>query len=337
MTKLAVQKPSIPAPFTWQQQLQQAITSLDELCRVLDLDIDQVKTCSYEAKAFALKVPRAFVAKMAHGDPADPLLAQVLPSDLEALPFLGFEEDPLAERSVNPVQGLLHKYAGRVLLVVTGSCSVHCRYCFRRHFPYDENNPGQLGWQKAIDYIAQDDSIREVIFSGGDPLLASDKLLAHLAGRVEAISHVKQLRIHTRLPVTIPDRITPGFTEWFTNSRLKPVLVLHANHANEIDDTVKAALAPLRARGVTLLNQAVLLKNINDSVQTQVDLSNALFDAGVLPYYIHILDKVKGAGHFDVDAVRAKAITSGMRDFLPGYLVPTLVKEVPGGKSKTPL
>lgn len=322
---------------SWQEQLKGAVTRLDELCDHLSLDINELKLGQNDPGAFPLKVPKSFVDRMERGNPDDPLLRQILPAAEESAHYPGYTEDPVGEIAVNPIPGLLHKYQGRVLLLVTGACSLHCRYCFRRHFPYEDNNPGQLGWQKAIDYIADDDSIDEVIFSGGDPLLASDKLLANLANRLSAISHVKRLRIHSRMPITIPSRISEEFVQWFTTSRLKPILVLHANHANEIDESVIDVCQRLRARGVTLLNQAVLLKDINDSASALRELSLRLFDAGVLPYYLHMLDKVKGAAHFEVDVEKAIALSKTLRDVLPGYLVPRLVREVPGKLAKIPV
>ncbi len=320
---------------SWQLQLKQAITSIEELCGILQLDIHQVPF--NQTKAFPLKVPRAFVDRMERGNARDPLLLQILPQAEEWEHFPGYTEDPLGECAANPVSGLLHKYQSRALLVVTGACSLHCRFCFRRHFPYEDNNPGELGWQKAIDYIAEDASITEVILSGGDPLVASDALLARLATRLCKVPHVKRLRIHSRMPVIVPARVTTEFMDWFAGSRLQPVLVLHVNHANEIDASVVQACKALRARGVTLLNQTVLLKGINDNVETLAQLSERLLEAGILPYYLHMLDKVKGAAHFNVEESEAVEIMHQLRNSLSGFLVPRLVREIPGALSKMPI
>ena len=259
------------APLSWQAQLQDVITDVDELCSILGLSSDCLKISRKGEHPFKFKVPRGFVARMTPGDAQDPLLRQIIALDDEFTEVPGFQNDPLAERASNPVPGLLHKYNGRVLLLVTGTCSVNCRYCFRREFPYEKNNPGMLGWQKAIQAIQADESIHEVILSGGDPLVASDKLLVRLAEQLNAIPHLKILRIHTRLPVMIPARVTDSFIEWFTNLRLKPVMVIHANHARELDADVLAACSRLKAAGVTMLNQTVLLKGVNDRADTLDD------------------------------------------------------------------
>ncbi len=271
---------------------------------------------------------------MRRGDPHDPLLRQVLPLAAECVSAPEFTTDPVGDLSAMAVPGVLHKYRGRVLLALTGACAVHCRYCFRRHFPYAEANASSDRWQAALDYIARDASIHEVILSGGDPLALADRRLADLARRLAAVAHVERLRIHTRLPIVLPARVTTELTDWLAGGRLQPVMVVHANHANEIDADVRAALARLRAAGVTLFNQSVLLKGVNDSVESLAGLSEALFAAGVVPYYLHLLDRVQGAAHFEVEEGRARQLMADLAARLPGYLVPRLVREVAGAPSK---
>lgn len=326
-----------PKSAAWQVALAEAITNPRELLELLELDLALLPAVETAAKLFALRVPRHFVARMAKSDINDPLLRQVLPLDAEFAPQAGYSRDPLAEKAVNPVPGLLHKYHGRVLLTITGACGINCRYCFRRYFPYVENNPGVAGWEQALAYIAQDSSITEVILSGGDPLLAPDGHLAKLAEKIAAIAHVQTLRIHSRLPIVLPERITPELIAWLTGSRLKPVLVVHCNHPQEINEQVSAAMQMLRQAGVILLNQAVLLKGVNDSVQVLTQLSAVLFEAGILPYYLHLLDRVEGAAHFEVEEARAQTLLWEILQKLPGYLVPKLVREMPGAATKLPV
>lgn len=321
-------------PLSWQNQLAQAICNPDELIQVLQLDADLIEPARLAAQQFSLRVPRGFVARMQLGNVEDPLLKQVLPLGVELNDKEGYSLDPLAEQAVNPIPGLLHKYYGRVLLTVTGTCGVNCRFCFRRYFPYEDNNPGSAGWERALNYIANDQSITEVIFSGGDPLAASDNHLSKLVQKIVSIEHVKTLRIHSRLPIVIPERITPEMLQWFTQTRLKPVLVTHCNHAQEINDTVCVAMEQLKRTGVTLLNQAVLLKGVNDTADALMALSEAVFAAGILPYYLHMLDKVQSVGHFEVSEAKALALHWQIAQKLPGYLVPRLVKEVPGAPAK---
>lgn len=322
---------------SWQAALASVITEPRELLQLLELDLALLPAAEQVAKQFPLRVPRGFVARMKKGDVTDPLLRQVLPIGAELQTQSGFVLDPLAEKAVNPLPGLLHKYHGRVLLTVVGACAINCRYCFRRHFPYSENNPGKQGWEAVLNYIAADSTISEVIFSGGDPLLARDEYLAELSARIATIAHVKTLRIHTRVPIVIPERITSAFLQWFSNSRLRPVLVVHCNHAQEINAEVVTAMQELKRHGVTLLNQAVLLEGINDSVSTLINLSTACFNAGILPYYLHVLDRVQGAAHFEVAETTALQLLSEVRRQLPGYLVPTLVREQADMPAKIPL
>lgn len=322
---------------SWQAQLAGVIRDPRELCRRLGLDASWLAGAETGHALFEVRVPEAFLSRMRPGDPDDPLLRQVLPMGVEADVTPGFVADPLAEAQSTAAPGLIHKYPGRVLLIASPSCAVNCRYCFRRHFPYGENAPSRAQWDRTLMPLHDDFSIREAILSGGDPLAASDRQLAWLVNRLEAIPHLKRLRIHTRLPVVIPDRIDAALMDWLSATRLQKVVVLHINHANEIDEAVVNACRKLKAAGATLLNQSVLLRGVNDSVDTLAALSEGLFEAGILPYYLHVLDPVAGAAHFDVPDFEARELVACLRDRLPGFLVPKLVREIPGEKSKTPL
>ena len=294
-------------------------------------------TADAAGKQFSLLVPRSFVARMRPGDAADPLLRQVLPLADETVNKRGFVEDPVDDAAAARQPGLLQKYHGRVLLVTTGACAVHCRYCFRRHFPYADTPRSLADWQPAIDEIAGDDTLREVILSGGDPLTIVDDTLAELIERLAEIRHVRRLRIHTRLPVMIPERVTDQLVAMLRESRLTPVVVIHVNHKNELDEHVAAGLVRLTAAGILLLNQAVLLAGVNDSVAVQFDLCERLVDLRVLPYYLHQLDPVAGAAHFEVPIAVGRRIIEELRARLPGYAVPRYVQEVPGAESKVVL
>lgn len=322
---------------TWQKLLSEAITDPRELLDILQLDFALLARAQQAVKLFPLRVPRSFVAKMQPRDPHDPLLRQVLPLGEELQEVTGYNADPLQENAVNPIPGLLHKYYGRVLLTLTGACGVNCRYCFRREFPYSENNPGKNSWEQAVAYIAADPTISEVILSGGDPLIVSDVQLQQLIDKVAAIAHVTTLRIHTRMPIVLPERITQGLIQCLTSTRLRPVMVLHCNHPNEIDAEISAAMQQLRAAQVTLLNQSVLLCGVNDSIAILCELSKKLFSVGILPYYLHTLDKVRGAAHFSVTEAKACELAWGVAQHLPGYLVPKLVKEEAGQAAKIPI
>jgi EF-P beta-lysylation protein EpmB len=284
-----------------------------------------------------LRLPRSYVARMRKGDPADPLLRQVLPTATEELETSGFRSDPVGDLDAMPVPGVIHKYHGRVLLITTGACGIHCRYCFRRHFPYGDANPAHDAWRVAIDYISADPTITEVILSGGDPLALPDRRLAVLTEQLGAIPHLKRLRIHSRLPVVLPERVDTALLAWLDGSAMQKIMVVHTNHPNEIGDDTVRALRSLKACGVTVLNQAVLLRGINDSAAVLSALSEALFSAGVLPYYLHILDKVQGAAHFDVSEISAITLMSTLQKRLPGYLVPRLVRENAGSPAKIPI
>ncbi|XTZ40613.1 EF-P beta-lysylation protein EpmB [Salmonella enterica] len=326
-----------PSREDWLLQLADVITDPDELLRILNIDLSEELLAGREAKRlFALRVPRAFVARMEKGNPNDPLLRQVLTSREEFISAPGFSTDPLEEQS-SAVPGLLHKYRNRALLLVKGGCAVNCRYCFRRHFPYADNQGNKRNWQGALDYIAAHPELDEIIFSGGDPLMAKDHELEWLIEQLETIKHVKRLRIHSRLPIVIPARITDSLVARFARSSLQILLVNHINHPQEIDDDFRAAMSRLRQAGVTLLNQSVLLRGVNDNALTLADLSNALFDAGVMPYYLHVLDKVEGAAHFIVSDEEARAIMRELLTQVSGYLVPKLAREIGGEPSKTPL
>lgn len=321
----------------WQQELARAITEPAELLRELALDLALLPAARAAAARFPLRVPRGFVARMRQGDPDDPLLRQVLPLAAELSPVPGFMADPVDDQAARAAPGVLHKYHGRVLLIATGACAIHCRYCFRREFPYSENHAGGDSWRPALNYLSQDRSLREVILSGGDPLSLSDRRLGALLAELERIPHLERLRIHSRQPIVLPERVDDGLLDLLARTRLRPILVIHANHPREIDDTVRRVLERLAGIGVTLLNQSVLLRGVNDTVPTLVELSEVLFAARVLPYYLHLLDRVQGAAHYEVNETEASTIMEVLRQRLPGYLVPRLVREQPGQLAKTPL
>ncbi|MGO4699756.1 EF-P beta-lysylation protein EpmB [Dyella sp. 2RAB6] len=326
----------LPPAADWRELWRAAITDASELLRTVGLEHLAGRLPPGDA-GFALRVPRGFAARMRPGDANDPLLLQVLPqlAELEQAP--GYLADPVGDLAAREAPGLLHKYEGRALLIASGSCAVNCRYCFRRHFPYGEEMAAAGQWRKALEHLRQDPSITELILSGGDPLSLATPKLEELSRGLAAIPQVTRLRIHTRLPVVLPERIDEAFLAWFAALPLQKVVVLHANHANEFDAAVDAACRRLREAGATVLNQSVLLKQINDDADTLVKLSERLFAAEVLPYYLHQLDRVQGAAHFEVDDVRALALVEAMRRRLPGYLVPKLVREVGGDASKRPV
>ena len=328
---VAPRRPAAP----WQRLLADAIDDPAVLLRALKLPEHLLPAARRAAALFPLRVPAPYLKRIRPGDAADPLLRQVLPLDVECETRPGYSADPLHESAAQPVPGLLKKYHGRALLIATGACAVHCRYCFRRHFPYADAHAGGSRLEPALAAIAADASIGEVILSGGDPLTLSDTRLAELAHRLTAIGHVHTLRIHSRLPVVLPQRVDSGLLDWLGRLPLRKVLVLHSNHAAEIDREVEDALAALAAADVTLLNQAVLLRGVNDDADTLIALSERLHRTGVLPYYLHLLDRVQGAAHFDVPETRGVALIAALRGRLPGYLVPRLVREIPGAEGKT--
>ena len=321
-------------PQNWQKELATCITQPEELLEILGLNPSLLPAALRASKDFSMRIPHPFIARMEHGNPNDPLLRQVLPLVQETKVVPRYSIDPLAEQSSNPTGAVIHKYHGRLLLVTSGACAINCRYCFRRHFPYSENQLSGQFFDEALNYIRNDSSIKEVILSGGDPLASSDVRLKKLALALADISHLTTLRIHTRMPVVIPSRICDSMLEWFCTTRLKPVMVIHCNHANEVDDQVRTAMARLKKAGVSLLNQSVLLKGVNDSVDSLEALSNQLFDAGVMPYYLHLLDKVQGAAHFDISDSEGQQLMKGLMQRCPGYLVPKLVREISGEGSK---
>ena len=320
---------------SWQEAMSDLITDPAELLAIFQLYPALLPEAIAAARLFPLRAPRGYVARMEKGNPRDPLLLQVLPLGLELKEVAGFTRDPLKERIVNPVPGLLHKYESRVLISPTSACAVHCRYCFRRFFPYEDNNPGRAGWAKIVEYIQADARINEVIFSGGDPLTLQDNLLSQFVEMLSTIKHLRRIRFHTRIPVVLPERITASFLDWIQQLSLQRVIVIHTNHANEINAEVRAVLQQLTQAGVTLLNQSVILKGINDSIAAQVELNETLFAAGVIPYYLHVLDKVEGAAHFDIELADAQKLHADLVKALPGYLVPRLVREDAGEPAKT--
>lgn len=321
----------------WLQQLGDVITDPLELLSFLQLDKHLKLIEGTPARAlFPLRVPRTFVARMIPGDSQDPLLLQVLTASEEFINASGFSADPLSEQKA-VLPGLLHKYRNRVLMLIKGGCAIHCRYCFRRHFPYEDHKGNQFNRDQAFNYIREHTELDEVIFSGGDPLMVKDSELASLITILESMEHIKRLRIHTRLPVVIPSRITGALCERFSHSSLQILMVTHINHPNEIDQAVYGSMHRLKQAGVTLLNQTVLLKKVNDNAQILARLSNALFNAGIMPYYLHLLDKVQGAAHFMVEDHEARKIMKTLLSQLSGYLVPRLVREVAGQTNKIPI
>ncbi len=323
-------------PVRWQQLWREAISDAHELLALLGLSAHADALLPGQDTGFALRVPRGFVARMRAGDPQDPLLRQVLPLAAELQPAPGFVHDAVGDLAASAGGGVLHKYHGRALLIATGSCAVNCRYCFRRHFPYAEETAAAHHWQAALAHLRADTSISEVILSGGDPLSLSTSKLAELGQALAAIPHIRRLRIHTRLPIVLPERVDAELLAWLAQLPLQRVIVLHANHAREFDASVDAACAGLRDAGANLLNQSVLLHGINDDAETLAHLSERMFAAGVLPYYLHLLDRVQGAAHFEVELSRAHALMHTLRTRLPGYLVPRLVLESAGAPYKIP-
>jgi len=320
----------------WQQQLRDAVRDISELETLLKLPIGSLGPGPNRHSTFPLLVPRGFVERMRQGDPGDPLLRQVLPTPDEDSEQTGFCHDPLAEQSLAR-HGSISKYPGRTLLITTGACPIHCRYCFRREFPYPQQTAAHNDWQPALETIRETPGIREVILSGGDPLSLGNRGLRHLIQRIEALPKIETLRIHTRFPIVLPARIDDGLIEILEATHLRTVVVVHANHPAEIDDSVATAARSLKQGVDCILNQSVLLREINDSVETLIQLSERLLGAGILPYYLHRLDRVSGTAHFDVTEEKAAALITAMRRQAPGYLIPTLVRDQVGELSKTPI
>jgi EF-P beta-lysylation protein EpmB len=317
--------------------MRDAVRDPDELCRMLELPAETALAAKSAARQFPLFVPRGYVARMRPGDRHDPLLRQVLPLSDETKVVPGFVTDPVDDAAAVRQTGLLQKYHGRVLLVTTGTCAVHCRYCFRRNYPYDESPRTPDDWRPAMEEIAVDGTIHEVILSGGDPLTLVDATLAALVEQLADITHIRRLRIHTRLPIVIPERVTDALVGMLRNSGLMPIVVVHANHANELDEQVAAAVAKMSDAGIVMLNQAVLLRGVNDSVEAQAELCERLVDLRVMPYYLHQLDRVTGAAHFEVAIEVGRQIIEELKALLPGYALPRYVQEVAGADSKTGL
>lgn len=334
--------PDAPGPTQrprWQQLWRESIRDPRELLALLGLDHLESALAVSDAAAnqFPLRVTRGFVARMRHGDPNDPLLRQVLPLDVEMKPAPGYSLDAVGDNAAKAGDGVIRKYRGRALLIATGSCAVNCRYCFRRHFPYSEETAAIDGWREAVALIRADPSIDEVIISGGDPWAVTTSKLTELTDALASVPHLKRLRVHTRLPIVLPERVDEPLLAWLHGLPWPVTVVLHANHAREFDASVDEACARLRGAGVTLLNQSVLLRGVNDTVDALVDLCERGFAAGVLPYYLHQLDRVQGTVHFEVPDDEARRLHAGLAARLSGYLVPRLVREVPGDPGKRPL
>ena len=322
---------------SWQKLLSKSFTRAQDLLDYLQLSTKEVNSSKEAAQQFKCLVPLSFAQRMEKGNPRDPLLLQVLPVGEEMISVEGYAQDPVGDLQANPVPGLLHKYQGRVLLLTNSGCAGNCRYCFRRHFPYQENSLSLTQTQQAIDYIQQDESINEVIFSGGEPLLNSDERIASWIKQLAEIKHLSRIRFHSRLPIFLPERINTSFIDAVLATRLKPIMVVHSNHPTEINDAVQRSLLAMHDAGILVLNQSVLLKDINDNAGVLANLSERLFEAKTLPYYLHKLDQVQGAAHFHVDTDHSQSIYRDLSKLLPGFLLPRLVKEVPGAKSKISL
>jgi EF-P beta-lysylation protein EpmB len=329
--------PALPdgaAPRAWQAELRDAVRDVAELAGLLELPADVVRARVVGESPFPLLVPRGFVARMRKRDPDDPLLLQVLPLAIEQVVPAGYSADPLEEQTIAD-EGLLQKYAGRALLITSGACPVHCRYCFRRSFPYQTQLAARSDWSRAMQALRGAPDVEEVILSGGDPLSLSNRRLSVLLRMLASIPALRRVRIHTRFPIMVPERVDRGLIELLTTTSLQTVVVVHANHAREIDAAVAGALQTLKRNVDQLLNQSVLLHGVNDRADTLIALSERLFECGALPYYLHMLDPVAGAAHFAVKESFAIELMREIRAGLPGYLVPRLVREIPGEPSKS--
>lgn len=331
---MITRRPPAPNAEDWRRQLKSAFADPRSLLDWLGIDAAAVDTDP--DAAFATRIPRAFAARMRPGDPADPLLRQVLPLAAERLEQPGYSADPVGDGASRAARGVLHKYVGRVLVITTGACAVHCRYCFRREFPYAAEHAAGDRWHQALDYIRTHPDIEEVILSGGDPLMLPTERLEAFTDALAGIDHIHRIRIHTRLPVVLPDRVDADLMAWLAGLR-RPVVVIHANHPREFNAAVDAAVARMRGAGAMVLNQAVLLAGINDDADTLAGLMRRSFSAGALPYYLHLLDPVRGSGHFRVDDDHARRLVEHLRIHLSGYLVPRLVREQAGAPYKLPV
>ncbi len=325
--RISIQSESLEQDWSW--HLKNAVRDLNRLARELEISLSDFKS------DFPLLVPLPYLNRIQKGDLNDPLLLQVLPKVEEDKEVSGYNLDPLQEQKPkNLPKGLIQKYRRRALIVAAAACSINCRYCFRRHFPYDQSRLDQQKWQDLLKHFNLDKTLREIIFSGGDPLILPDKSLESLILSINRIEHINTVRIHTRLPVVIPNRINPALISWAKKCRKKLVFVFHINHPNEIDDEVREYIKKIKLENTVLLNQSVLLRGINDSSKILTSLSEKLFDAGVLPYYLHLLDPVKGTAHFFVSKSKGIEIINDLKGQLPGYLVPRLAQEIPGLDSK---
>jgi len=320
---------------TWQDEMRMAVTTPEELWSILDLPNKDIQAAQKACTLFPLKVTRSFIQRMQKGNINDPLLRQVIPLEAETFSDPNFTLDPVADLKNNPIEGIVHKYHGRALLIATGACGVHCRYCFRRHFPYAQQTASKKQWQSALSYLQNDASIHEVILSGGDPLTLSNAKLSELFTELDHISHIKTIRIHTRQLIVLPNRADEGFLDFLKKSKKNIVFVMHINHANEINGSIEDISLKLRKLNIHLLNQSVLLNGVNDSVESLVNLSHALFRVGILPYYLNVLDQVAGASHFSVPLEKCKSLHNSIKARLPGYLVPKLVQDLAKKDSKT--
>lgn len=323
------------APISWQKQLTNGFRNSHDLLRFLNIDPIALHDKVLNEHDFPVRVPVFFAKLMKQGDIHDPLLRQVLALKVEHQTLQDFHSDPLDEESFSASKGLIHKYKNRVLLIAHQSCAIHCRYCFRRHFPYAEQRLSNSHLIAAIDYIKQDTAIEEVILSGGDPLNLADAKITELITLLDTIDHATTLRLHTRTAVVLPDRITPELIQTLRKSRKNVVIVFHINHANEISEHFAEQIKPLKNAGVTLLNQSVLLKGVNDDSRVLIELSRKLWAVGILPYYLHQLDSVAGAAHFQVEPTAAENLWRALQSEVSGYLLPRLVQEIPHKTSKT--
>jgi EF-P beta-lysylation protein EpmB len=319
---------------SWRDELRLAVRDAAQLVAALELPSDLVQPAREASQSFPVFAPWPFIRRMQKGDPYDPLLRQVLPLAEEQAEQPGFAADPVGDALAVQTPGLLQKYSSRALFVTTGACAIHCRYCFRRQYPYSESPRSPDDWQLAIERIAADPTIDEAILSGGDPLTLVDEQLEELAERLARVPHLTRLRVHTRLPIVIPQRVTGRLIDWLRGTRLAPIMVVHANHPNEIDDATAAALVRLVDAGIPVLNQAVLMRGVNDNAEALVGLSRRLVDLRAMPYYLHQLDRVRGAAHFEVPISRGVELIEAMRRALPGYAVPRYVQEIPGEPHK---
>ncbi len=322
---------------TWQNELAAAFTNAEELFAFLELNPMYLPQAIKASKTFPLRVTGSYASRIKKGDLHDPLLRQILPlaEELDEIP--GYKRDPVGDINARIAPGILKKYRQRALIITNGACAINCRYCFRREFPYRSDQLNKNKENLTLDYIAQDQSLEEIILSGGDPLILKNSRLASLIQKIASVSHIKFLRIHTRIPIVLPSRIDSELIDCISQTRLKAVIVVHTNHPNELSQEVQTAISNLIKAGISLFNQSVLLKGVNDNSKVLIALSKALFNIGVIPYYVHLLDKTTGTAHFEVSEQKALRLLKSMRESLPGYLVPQFVREQAGASYKIPL